>query len=284
MGIPTAKDIRDLLEGYCLDTQLTTTFTGDLISGSPVIAAVDSFTNVKRNNTLSGNGIPTGTRILSFDEIAQTITMDANATASASGVTVTIGYFKFLSNDWLIQRRDRRIIPWIESRINQKISAEASVTEFYSGNGGPILILNRRPIKEVTALTYVSFADETTGNLINSIEAILEEGILVARRRLLESTDPTTFVKGTNNIKITYTYGFSDIDTQAPEICEAIMMMVAAAALNHIGARTGGGVLSVQQYSRNFGQRGKYGDAIVELERDAYALLQGHFTHIVGAG
>lgn len=193
-----------------------------------------------------------------------------------------------ISEEWISSRMYRTVIPWIEKRTNLSLGEEKAITEYYSGNGGALLILNRRPINEITALAYVSFADETTGNLINSVELIKAEGILVSRRRLMESTDPTTFVRGTNNIKITYKYGFNNLvdpdGNEALDISEAIIYMTAARALAFIGARTGGGSLSVQQYSRNFGQRGKYGDIITTLERDAYGILQGYFPHVVGAG
>ncbi len=193
-----------------------------------------------------------------------------------------------VSEEWISSRMYRTVIPWITKRTGLSLGEEKTITEYYSGNGTGIMILNRKPINEITGLEYVSFADDAVANLIQSVELIKAEGILISRRRLLESTDPTTFVKGTNNIKVTYKYGLTNLvdsdGNEALDIGEAIISMTAAKVLSFLGARTGGGSPSIQAYSRSFGNRGKYTDIINILERDAYAILSNYFTHTVGAG
>ncbi|MDE2019617.1 MAG: DUF4054 domain-containing protein [Patescibacteria group bacterium] len=68
-------------------TQVQT--TGDLTSGSAVIINVASISNIAVNQPISGTGIPAGAIITALT--ATTITVSVNATASATGETLTIG-------------------------------------------------------------------------------------------------------------------------------------------------------------------------------------------------
>jgi hypothetical protein len=66
------------------------TFTATTSSGSPTLTSVSSFTGRYIGQSLSGTGIAAGARILSLNSGASEITMTANATASNSGVTITV--------------------------------------------------------------------------------------------------------------------------------------------------------------------------------------------------
>lgn len=67
---------------------VSTTFTATTTSGSPILTSVSSTNGLYIGQGLSGTGIPSGARILTIDSSTQ-ITMSANASASASGVTIT---------------------------------------------------------------------------------------------------------------------------------------------------------------------------------------------------
>jgi hypothetical protein len=63
--------------------------TGTTVSGSPTISAVVSTNGIFIGAPISGAGIPAGATVAGF--VANTsITLSANATASASGVALTI--------------------------------------------------------------------------------------------------------------------------------------------------------------------------------------------------
>ena len=64
------------------------TFTADTTSGSAVITNMSDQVEVTIGDELAGAGIPTGARVLSIDSATQ-VTMTANATATASTVSVT---------------------------------------------------------------------------------------------------------------------------------------------------------------------------------------------------
>jgi len=67
----------------------TTTFTGDLSSGSALVTNIGSTATIYEGQAISGTGIPAGTRVQSVDSATQ-ITMTANATsAGGAGTTIT---------------------------------------------------------------------------------------------------------------------------------------------------------------------------------------------------
>jgi hypothetical protein len=67
------------------------TRTGNTTNGSPVITNVTpNTTGLRPGIGVSGSGIPVGARILTVDSATQ-ITLDVNATATATGVTLTFG-------------------------------------------------------------------------------------------------------------------------------------------------------------------------------------------------
>lgn len=65
------------------------TFTANTTLNQTNLTNVIDFRNIAENIAISGAGIPPGTTIAAFDEAAGTITMSAQATATATGVTVT---------------------------------------------------------------------------------------------------------------------------------------------------------------------------------------------------
>ncbi len=62
--------------------------TGSTTSGSAVVTGVSSTANLSAGDVLTGTGIPSGSAIQSVDSGTQ-ITLDANATATGAGVTLT---------------------------------------------------------------------------------------------------------------------------------------------------------------------------------------------------
>jgi hypothetical protein len=65
------------------------TFTANTVNTSPTISNVSAFTGLVQGQAISGAGIPGGTTITTIDTAAKTITMSANASATATGITVT---------------------------------------------------------------------------------------------------------------------------------------------------------------------------------------------------
>lgn len=184
-----------------------------------------------------------------------------------------------LSDGWIEKRRDAFVIPFVERVTRQHFSGVQSKTEYYSGNGKNYLVLNRKPIVALTEIRYVLGGSNFTILNLQNIEVVANEGILKAKRNYEEAYYLPVFARGDYNIRITYTYGYAD----CPEdIKEAITYLCAEQLLGFLGARTGGGSLTMQSYSRNYGTRGKYQDIRNDFSRQAYALLQPYMTSVVG--
>lgn len=290
MGIPTVQDIRNFLEGYCAESVSTSVLTGNTTITSPIIANIDS-RDLRPLMQISGSGIPVGTKIASVNSVHPTlgqITLDANATITASSVSLTITYYDVLTDDWITKRRDYNVIPYIERVTRLPLRETGEVTEYHSGMGNQTIILNRRPVIAVTNITYVSIPNQMqTGNLLAATELIKEEGILRSKVNFNEASFEPIFPRGTNNIKITYTYGFTDLvddnGVTAYDIHECILNMVGKQILVFIGARSGGGELTQTNWSRNYGDRGKYTDIINLFDQNAYSILRKYTTGVIGA-
>jgi hypothetical protein len=113
------------------------------------------------------------------------------------------------------------------------------------------------------------------------VEVVGDEGILKLRTVLEAWTSYVpAFPRGKDNIKVDYSYGFG---TAPDDLIRACNNLVAAYTLGHVGARTGGGSVSVPGISRSYGSRGKYGDVRIELERWAYAAMRKYMTGTTGS-
>lgn len=181
-----------------------------------------------------------------------------------------------LSDEWVISCRDEEIIPHIEDITRQTFDEVSTVTEYLSGTGTTTLMLSKKPVNSITSIQYVNSITE--GNLNEVVELIQEKGIIKSKSSYSEQIIAPIFQRGDRNIKVTYTYGFADYPTQ---VARAIKNLVAAKMLNQIGARTGGGNLSVQAHSRSYGAAGKYTEIRKELVNTAYWLLRKYMTGVV---
>jgi len=208
-------------------------------------------------------------------EIAEVIPSDVREYLEGYGIETDI-----ISNDWIEKRLARFIVPYVESVTRQTFSGISSITEYYSGAGQNYLILNRRPIVAVQSIQYVLGGNYFTVVNMGNIETISALGILKAKSNYEEAYYMPIFARGNFNLKITYTYGYL---TFPDDIKEACIMLSAEQVLGFIGSRTGGGDISGQAYSRNFGDRGKYTEIRNDLARQAYGILRKYMTRVAGA-
>lgn len=182
-----------------------------------------------------------------------------------------------LTDPWIEGCRDDEIIPHAEDITRMTFEGEATVEEYYNGNGRSVLILNRRPVLEIVSIQMVGAI--VVGNLVNAMELIPAEGMIKARTNYSEAVYGPVFPKGDKNIKVTYKYGYADFPR---DVKRAIALLTAAKALALVGARTGGGSLTVQSHGRNYGPGGKYSDIRQELIRSGYGLLRKYMTYVTG--
>lgn len=72
------------------DDSRTVSKTGNITSGSAVVTSVSSMTDLFVGSAITGTGIPSGTTIVDIDTAGSRITLSKNATATTTGVTLTI--------------------------------------------------------------------------------------------------------------------------------------------------------------------------------------------------
>jgi len=294
----TAQDIMDFLQGYCLDTliaetseTITASETTNLITvgGGTAYATGDMIRFTATTSVPSPLVSGTTYFLIKIDSTTYKVALsraDADAgtaidltTAGTGTVTMTKYDYPYASRVWIESRINNFIVPYVERVTRQSLCSVKSVTEYYSGNGKNILILNRKPIVEVTEIKYVLGGNNLTILNLDNIEVVTSEGILKAKRNYEEAYYLPVFAKGDYNIEVTYTYGNTSIPDQ---IKEAVIYLSAEQLLGFLGSATGGGGLSMQSFSRNYGSRGKWQDIRNDLARQAHALLSPYMTEVVG--
>lgn len=278
--IPSPLDVRHFLEGFCLETQDQVQFIVTFASGVTSLNMGASVSSLRSNMAISGTGIPTGTIISSVDYALQSVVISAATASDQTDSSLTVTKNTFLTDEWLINRRDRFVIPWIMKRTSLNILGEREITEYVSGNGLTSMILSHKPIVELKELTYINTPDDFISNIQQSVVVDKEQGMLMSKWRLYDASDYTIFRRGIKNIKVVYTVGFSDLCTSAPDVPEAILSWLASLALQLVGARTGGGDKNQTGFSETYGDRGKYSEAIKMAESNAMAILRGYFNYV----
>jgi len=72
------------------DDSRTVSRTGNITSGSAVVTSVSSMTDLFVGARVTGSGVPSGTTIVDIDTAGSRITLSKNATATTTGVTLTV--------------------------------------------------------------------------------------------------------------------------------------------------------------------------------------------------
>ena len=186
-----------------------------------------------------------------------------------------------ISDHWVQNRRNNFVVPWMEAKMGQPLGSTVQKTEYVSGTGSQQLLLPHRPIISLDAITYINVDPATMTITLASVEVIEKEGILRSKANFNEGNDRSpVFRRGTRNIRVTYTVGYTTIPAL---LHEAIMAFTAERMLAFIASRTGGGSsISMQSYSKTYGEGGKYIDIRKELARMGMAGLKTYVTGIVG--
>jgi len=182
-----------------------------------------------------------------------------------------------VSEAWVLDKMTGMVIPWVERKTKLTFDEISTITEYYSGTGNSILVLRHRPIVALLSISYTNVPSDQFFISPLAIQVIADEGILKAKANFNESNYTPIFARGERNLRIQYTYGFTTIPT---ELAHAVKCLTAEKVLGHIASRTGGGGLSVQSFSRQYGSRGKFTDIRNELARDGIAALREYLTGV----
>jgi hypothetical protein len=186
-------------------------------------------------------------------------------------------------SDSVIERlRDKFVINWIEAKTGLSMSGEKQYTQYYNGNGKNELFLNIKNVISLDSVEYVIGGDVISDLSLTQFVLDGPEGIIKAIRTdlVLSSANPV-FRKGRKNIKITFTVGF-EADEIPESLTEGILYLTAEKVLSQIEGRGGGGDVSLQGFSKSYGNRGKYTHIRNELARMGLALINDYFNAVVG--
>jgi len=276
-GMPAPSDVRALLRQFGLAQKSSLTVTGNTTNLSPIITGLDT-TQFEPSFYVSGTGIQPLSTIQSVDVVDPTngqITLDMACTATGTAVQLVFSYYATITDDWIQQRMSNFILPFVNAKTRQAFDKIETVEEYYDGTGSSVLVLRRRPIVSLVNLSYTN-VDSTLYYLTPSaIQVINGEGILKAKANFNESTYTPIFWKGQRNLRVTYQVGYA---TAPPDVAEAVLYLTAEAVLGQIADQTGGGSLTVQGYSRDYGKRGRYTNYRNQLARSGYSLLKPYIT------
>ncbi|MGL4186627.1 MAG: hypothetical protein ACRCR4_12680 [Thiotrichaceae bacterium] len=273
---PSTFAIRAMMEGYGTDATSSISLTGARQVDSFVITEIDTL-HLQTQMMVSGQGIPAGARIVSIDVVDPVlgqVTIDKASTETITG-PITVTFYCVISDELLIKIRDNQVVPWVNAKTRQSFQGIKTETEYYDGTGSSILVLRRRPIVRLLAVSYTNVDSNFYYLTPTALQVIADEGVLKSKANFNESTYIPIFYKGTRNIRVTYEYGY---EVCPAEVGDAIAMLVAEQALCHIGSKTGGGDLSTSGYSRTFGQSGKWTHERRRLAKMALALLRPYMT------
>lgn len=211
----------------------------------------------------------------SYDDAIEGTALDI--IADGSGVIIAEDY-TFMSTKWLMKRRDRMVVPIVERIVNFNLREVKEVTEYYSGTGERVMMLNRRNITEVTKIELLNnyLVDKFVD--LGNIYLVPNQGIIKAG--ITDEENNSYFPRGTRNIRITYKYGFTILPD---DIHEAVLLLLCEVMLTQIAGSTGGGTsLGTAGYNKDFGERGKYTTIRNDITRTAMSLLNNYKTHVVG--
>ena len=183
-----------------------------------------------------------------------------------------------LSDAWITDVIANTIVPYWENITGMSLSAETEVIEYLSGNGTSILMLNRRPVNSIEDVSFVIGGDSDALFDLSSVELIAAEGI-IKRKYSSINYRSRLWPKGEKNIKVTYKYGGSI----ANDIEMALKKLACIEMLGLIEGRTGGGDLSVQNFGRGYGNRGKYTNIRNDFSRKALFTVRKYSTAVSGS-
>jgi hypothetical protein len=187
--------------------------------------------------------------------------------------------YGLVSDTWISNMRDNVVVKWLEGKIGFSLIAEEEIVEYYDGTNSNILILSRKPVISLTKVEYVDRVNVAGQISLSSFVLIADEGVIKALKNnfSLDSQIPV-FPKGEQNIRITYRAGYGTIPG---DLNEAIKYLVCEKILSFLEGRSGGGNVSIQGYSRDYGERGKYTNIRNELTRLAMACLDDYLTAVL---
>jgi hypothetical protein len=185
-----------------------------------------------------------------------------------------------VTDDFIQKRRDNFVIPvLINGALGLSVVSDTEKVIYVNGTGKSVLTLPDKGILEIVAIEYVNSENIYTPSLGNFI-LIADEGILKARFNYTESYSYPVFPKGTRNIKITYKVGYASGSIPL-DLNELIGYLTVIEVLKWIEGRSGGGNVSSQAYSRQYGDIGKYTNIRRQIAQNCNVIIKRYRSSVI---
>ena len=189
-----------------------------------------------------------------------------------------------VSDARILQWLNGNVIPFVENTTKQSLQAvKTEPAEYHIGNGSKQLILDRRPIIDLVSIQIVPLLGATFILGLDSFINIADEGIVRIKSTLSGSYSVFAYFPRGENVEVSYTYGWASISALPTDLRQALIDMTSVHVLRHLAGQTGGGNLSVQGFSRDYGLKGKYTDMRTSLSNSALAVLKKYSSTVIGS-
>ncbi len=136
------------------------------------------------------------------------------------------------SGAWINNRINNWAVPLVERLTNFSLSNQESKTDYFSGTGSKVLILDSKNIVSIDSVEYIGIDPDDPVSSSSAFEFVQSEG-------LIRSTGEP-FPRGNKNIKVTYTIGFAS-GNLPDDLHELIVILVADKVLAQNSGKSGGG-------------------------------------------
>ena len=181
------------------------TFTGNTVTGSPIITNVSSFTGITVGRLISGVGIPANTTVQSFNTGAHTITLTSSAIFNGTNVTLSYG-FPIVENNFYLGRvitdpsrlwvslNGKMLNPDIEYTIgNTGTAAEGSELVLYTG------VIQVTDVLEVTMVSESVVPEALNFRIFQDMRGVqatyrIDYGTTTAVAQPVSTTDDVIYV------------------------------------------------------------------------------------------
>lgn len=187
-----------------------------------------------------------------------------------------------VNDAWISSRITNSVLPFIQSVTGYTFENVQQFVEYKSGNGGSTLVLDHLPVIQLLNVELIGATFNDVYYNIQNFDLIQSQGIIKWRIGMDRTYLPTTnvFPRGTKNIKVTYTAGYGDMPN---DMKEAVILMTAEKILAMIADQTGGGgSLSVQSWSRSWGELGMYTNIRRRLVAESLMIIRRYTTGVIG--
>lgn len=279
----TIEKVLTALEDYGLGNKTvvsTISFTNITFASSTGVIAIPSTSGILAGMFVYVRyGSNEGFHLITSATSTTIVYNDTDGVSQATAGVCVIYQVKTKSIQGMIDRQTG----FIERQVNVSLSGVTEYTEWHDGSGTSELMLDRKNINALVSIQVITQPNWQFSISTSGIDIINGQGLL----RCKAATDmefqarPPLFPKGQNNIKVTYTAGFSAMPT---DLQQALQLLTQADVLGDAAAQAGDAAsINVVAWSRSWSNpRGQYGNIRNQWYSQAMHIIRDYGSGVVG--